>query len=276
VRSLAGSLHERRPVRRAGARLDPPDDGRSGSQREDDLLAAASGPLARAHWLRRLASDRTLAIAELREACEQAETGVIADHIVLVRRLGLVNELSGWLGALALKPRPDGHRIAATAVTALGDSDGKPIRLALAALLGDSDSRVRANAVESLGRLLRRGDRDAAPLIELKPDPNHRVRANAIRALWLEDPRSHSALSDMLCDDRFSHRLAIAWSCRRLLLKPTLATSLRRRLESEPEPRVRELIAEAIAGTDRTHRLSWRAAHADQACSHSSPAHPIA
>ncbi len=133
-------------------------------------------------------------------------------------------------------------------------------------LSGHADARVRANAVESLARISRAA---AATLprvvIELKSDPHHRVRANALRAALTASPAGadhHAeAVSRMLLDSRVMHRLAGLWLTARVL--PTAAWA--RGSLPEMRARVGELArfdedarvrARAAACVDRLHDAS--------------------
>ena len=225
---------------------------------EDHTITSPSGTFAGFELRRRLERDRQSALGDLRRSCEIAPSEAHIALVGLIRRIGVVAELAGWLASLALRPIGTDRRAAATAVAALGDADGPVIRKLLAVLCENTDDRIRANAVESAGRLIRRGDHDALRLVEIKPDPHHRVRANAIRSRWFADSTCVSDLFSMLADDRVSHRLASAWSCRRVPLGTGETARLRQVASVEVEPRVRQLLVEAIDRSTCAARLAWR------------------
>ncbi|GIU80227.1 MAG: hypothetical protein KatS3mg005_3465 [Bryobacteraceae bacterium] len=79
------------------------------------------------------------------------------------------------------------------------------------AWLDDTDSRVRANAVESLWG---RSDPQAVELLARKlNDPHHRVAANAAVGLYLAGrPESVSALASMARHDDHARRAAAVWA----------------------------------------------------------------
>ncbi len=172
--------------------------------------------------------------------------------IVVARRLGLSRVIAMDLAELLEPGTGTGAvdpRVAATAAAALGDVDDAVSRGALRRALTHSDARVRANAVEAIGvqRMAVEDattgrDRDYGSLIELKGDPHHRVRANAIRALLqlppacpkerrvakraggvlegkprVYEPVAVDALAAMLGDERPAHRLAGVWLAGRVL-----------------------------------------------------------
>ncbi len=259
--SPAGTLHERRSV--AGSnpivdRFSSPHADLDHAIASDRRLHSEHGAAACLRWRTRLRDDRFSAITELRRHCDAAPTESHIALIGLVRRLALVSELSGWLGAVALRSKGDDHRSVATAVAALGDADGPAVRKVLSMLCGHHDSRIRANAVESLGRLIRRGDADATLLVDTKPDPHHRVRANAIRALFSHDAAVERWLFDMLVDDRVSHRIASAWVARRVPLSAVQAPRLSQLALVEPDSRVQHALHNALERILHPHRFAWR------------------
>ncbi|MFO0831236.1 MAG: hypothetical protein U0637_05245 [Phycisphaerales bacterium] len=164
----------------------------------------------------------------------------------IARRLGVAHEIEHRLREVAAREGAgaDLVRNVAQAVTVLGDVPTPTSRDALLRAMAHADSRVRANAVESLAKharvLAASGSQTEPPppqpviwkaLVELKTDGHHRVRANAARANLLADIASAPArredtvvevkpgnvevgvetLASMLGDDRTMHRLAGAW-----------------------------------------------------------------
>ncbi|PCJ17917.1 MAG: hypothetical protein COB02_12685 [Candidatus Cloacimonadota bacterium] len=76
------------------------------------------------------------------------------------------------------------HDIRATLVISLGDLKRKELVDPLFELLKDENDRVRANAVEAIGKCMERGT-VLRYLDELLLDKNNRARANAAMAIWL-------------------------------------------------------------------------------------------
>lgn len=220
--------------------------------------------------------------------------------ILVARRLGLARVIAMDLAEL-LEPATHAAtsgRVAATAAAALGDVDDAVSRGVLRRALAHPDPRVRANAVEAIGvqRMAVEDattgrDRDYGSLIELKADPHHRVRANAIRALLqlppacpkerraakradgvlegkprIYEPVAVDALSAMLCDERAGHRLAGVWLAGRVLasgqqrLGPSWS-GLNARLAEigahDTDPRVRERARGVCDRMSAVIRAAW-------------------
>jgi len=147
-------------------------------------------------------------------------------------RLGVID---GWKSELATiiettkqsQNAKPASVVAATAAAALGSIPERATLPLIHAALEHQDPRVRANAVESLERLCASIETDPTTrLTEIKQSPEHRARANAIRALVrlrLSDEPLAGASDDlgrMLTDDRVPHRLAAVWLAERLLCDP--------------------------------------------------------
>ena len=158
--------------------------------------------------------------------------------IFLCRTLGLSQTLEVELQTCLLGRSvwsEDDLRVAATAVTALGDAGTSSARHLVEGSLTHAGNRVRANAVEALAHCTR-ASRDLAVqepgvyahMIEMKSDANHRVRANAIRALLtppvgteagrIYEPAAVDGLVSMLSDDRRMHRVAGLWLTGKMIL----------------------------------------------------------
>lgn len=245
------------------------------------------------------ASDETPATGSGANVAMEVENRLAA--IQVARRLGLARVIAMDLAAL-LEPARGGStidpRLAATAAAALGDVDDAVSRDALRRALSHADARVRANAVEAIGvqRLAVEDattgrDRDYGSLIELKGDPHHRVRANAIRALLqlppacpkerkaarrangvlegkprVYEPVAVDALAAMLGDERPAHRLAGVWLAGRVLAggQGRLGTAwngLSARLTEiggqDADDRVRARAAGVCERVSATLRASW-------------------
>ncbi|MBF0547124.1 MAG: HEAT repeat domain-containing protein [Candidatus Riflebacteria bacterium] len=85
--------------------------------------------------------------------------------------------------------KPDANpRLKASILSSLGKLAGTsdPIQDLLATAIGDSDARVRANAVEVIEKLFL--PKQAKLLLPMLADEDNRVRANVLKALW----QSHS------------------------------------------------------------------------------------
>ncbi|MBZ0170959.1 MAG: hypothetical protein K8E66_01130, partial [Phycisphaerales bacterium] len=115
------------------------------------------------------------------------------------------------------------HSAAAAALCDLSDAG---VDALLGKAIDHTDPRVRANAIEALDRLVRRGGvggENGRRFVEFKVAGEHRARANALRALsWRGDGLldlgpTWDDLTLMLTDDRSPHRLAGVWLSERLL-----------------------------------------------------------
>ncbi|MCA9287213.1 MAG: hypothetical protein KDA05_01430 [Phycisphaerales bacterium] len=246
--------------------------------------------------LRAIVTDAAASGTSLRDAAPTA-----IDAIGIARRLGLVRVIAPDLAELVEPSHGTDARLAATAAAALGDVDDAIGRAALRRALDHTDPRVRANAVEGIGlqRLAIEDattgrDRDHGVLLELKGDPHHRVRANAIRALLRAAPPSPrirrtprrarpgsalveplarvyeasavESLRSMLTDDRPLHRLAGSWLAGRVLAGGrerlgdswnALSTLVTEMASSEPIREVRSRAANAAARISATVRAGW-------------------
>ncbi|MEZ6234462.1 MAG: hypothetical protein R3B68_09760 [Phycisphaerales bacterium] len=273
----------------------------------------ASSEVSRAAAWRLALRDREAFLARLRAIVTGAsEPGTPAprskpaaptaiDAIGIARRLGLVRVIAPDLAELIEPGRNADARLAATAAAALGDVDDAIGRAALRRALDHTDPRVRANAVEGIGlqRLAIEDattgrDRDHGVLLELKGDPHHRVRANAIRALLraappsprirrpvrrsrlgaatveplarVYEPSAVESLRSMLTDDRPLHRLAGSWLAGRVLAGGRerlggswngLSTMVAEMASTEPIREVRWRAAKAAARISATVRAGW-------------------
>lgn len=221
--NLARSPHA--SIRRlASEELEDTDPWRPGSARS--RLAAR----------RLLASDRAGFLRRLRERIAAGAAAERTSTIMLARALGLASavELELLATLREIDRTPDDEALvhpAATAVAALGGVSTDSARAAVLACLGHPHDRVRANAVEAVGRLFPPGTPAVADqLRELKNDPHHRVRANTLRLLLAaESPedRGH-VLAEMLGDERPMHRVAGLWLLERELAAPVDAPAARR------------------------------------------------
>ncbi len=230
---------------------------------------------------RRLNDDPERVIAELATVGgTDASNGVRG--IMLARSLGVCAAIELELLKALAAPAQDHRveRLVATAAIALGEGSGSDSALqALTACLGHPAPRVRANAVEALGRLARRAARageDVSPpplasLIELKEDPAARVRANAIRVLLGAapegaDPGAEHALSAMLRDERAAHRASGLWLAERVLIARgpgwrrwnQLAAAIADATRADADEAVRARSARIARRVVATVRSDWR------------------
>jgi len=227
--SVVGELgHDGRLIARVGARTTPPRRRWLGKlarspharvrfiardeQRSTDWLDPSCAGGRATAWAM-LRSDRAGVLAQLRELIGSGDDESRTRAIVVARRLNLTAECEAALVAIvqdrpktaqsvslrvetaSLDPNPRllwRGRARATAVMALGELSSVHAMEALRASVSDDEPRVRANAVEALGRGLVTLSASNAPLaaltrdviVELKRDDEHRARANALRALF--------------------------------------------------------------------------------------------
>ncbi|GAB4384858.1 MAG: hypothetical protein Kow0022_08760 [Phycisphaerales bacterium] len=196
-------------ARQDAARFDP-----WGVDRPESRLAARE-------WL---AADRASFMSAVRRRMIDGDEHQRTAAIRLARMLGITGALEQDLLELAAEEEAC-PRVAATAVSALGDAGGVTAREGIVRALSAGDDRVRANAVEAAvrcsARLAKADSRDirlAEAVVELKADPHHRVRANAWRGL-IERGCAQAApgvidlegIRQMLTDEREMHRLAGLW-----------------------------------------------------------------
>lgn len=179
----------------------------------------------------RLAARRLLAqrgeshLAELRR---RLVSGAIADRmdtVLLARSIGVIERIGPELVEIVRRPCESGSpeaRLCATACAALAALPGDDAVRALNFCLSHADDRVRANALDALhAQRRRRGSvQPLTPFVELKSDPNHRVRGGAVRALLESESRDADApraLVGLLGDVRTPHRDAGLWALERTL-----------------------------------------------------------
>ncbi len=187
---------------------------------------------------RLLHADRESMLAQMHKRITSGHAQCRVQAILLCRLLGLAQTLEVELQMCLLDQNTwseDDLRVAATAVTALGEAGTSSARRLVEGSLTHAGNRVRANAVEALARCTQ-ASRDLAVqqpetyahMIELKSDANHRVRANAIRALLtppacteagrIYEPAAVDGLVSMLSDERRMHRVAGLWLTGKMIL----------------------------------------------------------
>ena len=174
------------------------------------------------------------------------------DAIMMMRLLGIEHRFELDLIALVQDTSCD-SRARATGIMALGFVETNASQYVLSEAIRDTDDRIRANAVESIPSQLDR-------ILELKADPNHRVRASAIRRVIRDSDSSQvaqtrsagQALLEMFHDSRPMHRLAAAWAAQR-----TLTGASRIVMGSTWKPLIHEI--ETLATRDENAQIRLRA-----------------
>lgn len=151
-------------------------------------------------------------------------------RVALIGLAARTGVLDGWRDLLdeMTQPGKAGPLVSATIATALRTLPAPFPKDILSRLLAHADPRVRANAVETLDRLLRKGvapENARAAIYEAKASGEHRSRANAVRAETGKptgDPLDSAGadLERMITDERPPHRLAGAWLAERVLCAP--------------------------------------------------------
>lgn len=278
--------------------------------RNAPVRAVARGELARiACWetgqlgaresvRRGLQADREGTLRIVAERLTDAEPLARTALLATVRGVGLVSELEPLLVDLAMRAHDETtefNRSHATLIAALGEGKSPASLEALQQARGHGDARVRANAVQALGRRARLDTWNTRRLmptfIELKADRQHRVRANALRSIIEAAPSDQAgthvppttssaiaptaameaieSLVSMLTDDRAAHRLAGVWLAGRTLHQPaagevsTRAPELSARVlelaRFDADPSVRHRATATAERLTRETRLGWAA-----------------
>jgi hypothetical protein len=203
--------------------------------------------------------DRDGFLSDLRARIRQGSlTAMMA-----ARRLGLQREVELELLMVA---GSGGEREVATAVAGLGESGSEAALVAVRACVAHGSGRVRANALEALGRGGRAAGAAAAELLE---DPHHRARANALMCMVRAgEAGAVGRLGGMLADRRPLHRLAGLWAVERAALSRAWTESadwhectgrLAELARSEPEPPVRARAIACAAAILARMRSGWEA-----------------
>ncbi len=204
-------------------------------------------PASRLHARRMHAKDPGGFVRLIRDRLTDPDT--CCDGLMLVRALGLHKRFELDLIGIVQDETADAKTLA-TAVCALGQVDTDSARRMIRQSLTHKDDRVRANAVEAI-------DESPAVILELKDDPSHRVRANAIRRVISlgssKDPNNARDAGDglvsMLDDKRIEHRLAGAWAAQR-----TVVTAARGVLGTTWNPLVERITHLAVDDKDEQVR----------------------
>jgi len=225
LRSSATSLSAPREASLGGRELkllarSPHADIRTWAQQDgagrDSVASSVVGRIA----LRRLMrDDRQRFLDQIRTGLTSRDVAHALQTLAQMRAFGLADELAGPVLDLAADDSRD-PRVTATAVSLLAFLQVPRAAELATVRMTHTDGRVRANAVEALGRIRRRDARATlsvrpALMIEAKNDTYHRVRANALR-VWF-GAEAVDDLAEMLGDSRPMHRLAGMWVAQRLL-----------------------------------------------------------
>jgi HEAT repeat protein len=131
----------------------------------------------------------------------------------MTQELGLAEQLKDALATLASHPHA---KVRSKAVSVLGNLENVSIDVLLDRVLNDTDSRVRANAIEVLET------RPAVQFIPLlaeraKTGQHNRERANAIKALHrMKVGNVGPQLIAMLHDERPEHRISALWALKQM------------------------------------------------------------
>ncbi len=231
-------------------------------QEEGRRLGCGTGWSAGVALREAMMQDREGTLERIRRLAREGPVEERAAVLLAARRAGLAEELEEDLAELLAAGTPG--RVAATAATLLGDARSPRAVAALKDALGSPDARVRANVVQSLGRIATRERQGpAATLVrqladERTPIHDHRTRANLVRAMIEAQPdtrpRALDELVAMLGDHRAGHRLAAVWLAGRCL-----AGERRRRLAESMPWRVSARL-ERLASEDDDERVRARAA----------------
>ena len=130
----------------------------------------------------------------------------------MVQELGLAEQLKETMIHLCADANP---RVRSKAVTVLGEIPAAPSDLLVERLLNDTDSRVRANAVEVLEG---RQDPQFVPVLAKRAlAATGRERANAIKAMHrMKVSTAGTQLMNMLRDERAEHRISALWALRQI------------------------------------------------------------
>jgi hypothetical protein len=207
-------------------------------------------PASRSRARKILHADPTGFVRMMRDRLAMPESRV--DAITMIRLLGVEHRFELDLIGMIQSEHAD-ERARASAIAAIAVVDSSAAKYVLSESMRSDDPRVRANAIEY-------APVPGVQLVEFKDDPNHRVRANAIRRLieskdekeFAMAQQAGAELAELLADPRPMHRLAGAWVAQR-----TVVTRGRDRIGRHWSPIIVQL--EELAATDEDVRLRDRA-----------------
>lgn len=179
-------------------------------------------------------------LAQLERVLRTGELPARLKALQVADELNVTADLKPTLDFLCTDPRSS--KVRSKAVLLLGRiaDGGGPVMRAL----GDTDPRVRANAVDALRmRLIERrsGGPRVTDLLRRRADGSeNRERANAAAALHiLNEVDAGALLQRMLRDDRPAHRISALWAVRQTTSSATLPT-VADLARTDAEPTVRK------------------------------------
>lgn len=156
-------------------------------------------------------------------------------------------ELSESLKAVLIQLCTDPHpKLRSKAVFVLGELPSTPTDLLLERVLNDSDSRVRANAIEVLEA---KQKKEYLPLLTTRArNSTNRERANAIKALHrMKVGTASNQLMIMLTDERPEHRISALWTLRQIGLWQMIS-EVGRMAKADPALKVRRYAMTVLRG----------------------------
>lgn len=207
------------------------------------LELAHNDRLAAAHAV--AANDRRAMLAGLTRMLVDGARGQKLGAIDLISRLRWSAALQREL--IVQSAGTDPH-VASAAVVALREVASIPSVEAIRVALRHHDARVRANAIESLMRLDRRGIELILPMLSTR---QNRPRANAVRALLAVRPaKGLPQLQAMLADPDPLHRISGVWAARRTRVV-SVAHELQQLAQQDRFPQVR--VRAGVAARFLTH-----------------------
>jgi len=249
-RPAAPAWTHRREISRINARSPHAWVRRVAGEESDRLsLVRPDSPASRVQARRMFKNDPSGFVRTLRDHLAGGDTR--CEALMLIRLMGVEHRFELDLISIVQSEQGDA-KARATAIKALGAIDSDAARYILSEALGDSDDRIRANAIESITTPVDR-------LLELKGDPSHRVRASALRRVIRDAGTAQiaqlrnaaQALLYMLGDERAMHRLAGTWVAQR-----TLTGESRAAMGSAWKPLINTI--ESLAANDHDVRIRAR------------------
>jgi HEAT repeat protein len=187
----------------------------------------------------------------------QLQTGPLEQRLKamqMTHELGLSDSLRDSLLTLVAHPNA---KVRSKAVTMLGGLDSVPPELLLERAVGDTDGRVRANAIEVLETARAH---EVLPLLLQRARSSHnRERANAIKALHrMRVATVGPELMSMLKDERPEHKISALWLLQEIGWW-TLLGEVGKVAKADPSLRVRRYalgVLKSVAELIRTDAIS--------------------
>lgn len=197
---------------------------------------------------------------------ELLETGAIPVRVACVETLRASGRPEAVERFVAQLRGETDARVRASMVASIGERGGKGMLPALLPELAHPDDRVRANAVEAVERL---GDESLVPaLLALSEDGSSRVRANVIRAVFrLAKLHQKENLEAMLAHPDAGVRASAAWCLGEIPGESTFARLAG--LAGDPAPIVRRNVIRGLLkakGDEPLEALARMLPDADPEC----------